>query len=75
MDRYFLVFYIAIKADGDHVFGSSDCVTQDGKYPPAKGLTISIAQDLIPEIGELKNLVFTNIVELSQNDFIDWKRC
>lgn len=75
MDRYFIIFYIIVTEDGSQIHGNSDCQVDDGHFPPQQHLKLSIAQDVMPELGTIRNIIFTNILEVSQNDFIDWKRC
>lgn len=64
--RYFIVFYIAIKGDG-RVTGQCGLHTNEG-YLSRKGAVNWLKlQD-----NELADIVFTNIIELSKEDYESW---
>ena len=68
-NRYFLVFYSGLCNDNSSIIGCCDFTT-NGYYLNSKK-TIELLTN--NQKKETKSIVITNIVELSESDFNDWK--
>ena len=68
-NRYFLVFYTGVCLDNSSVTGCCDFTT-NGYYLNSKK-TIQILSSNPKK--EVISIVLTNILELSESDFKDWK--
>ena len=68
-NRHFLVFYIGVCEDNSIVNGCCDFTT-NGYYLNSKKTIELLMKN---QKKETKSIVITNIVELSESDFNDWK--
>lgn len=65
MKRYFIVFYMFNTKDGGHGFGNTD-VRTDGNFIHHKHAA------LIAEKSGFLQVTFTNILEVSERDYVDY---
>lgn len=68
--RYFLVSYIANSFNG-HTTGLMDFKTK--KYYLNRDLTLKQISDKNKDLN-LEQIVITNIIEISENDYNDWNK-
>ena len=68
-NRYFLVFYSGLCTDYSSTIGCCDFTT-NGYYLNSKKTIELLMKN---QKKETKSIIITNIVELSESDFNDWK--
>ena len=66
-NRYFIVFYIGNVPNG-RITGYIDFTTYEGSYLNKAMTLIQISK----YNSEIKDIVFTNIIELNEKDFHEW---